>query len=109
MEARTEIPPSEGRRDTGGGDAAHSLPVEPSGASGSGSTVQPKPAGLSGWFAELKRRRVVRTLVGYGIASFVVLNVAATAKLYPLSLHDALPSCGPELPAGRRQQTLERC
>ena len=75
MEARTEIPPSEGRRDTGGGDAAHSLPVEPSGASGSGSTVQPKPAGLSGWLTELKRRRVVRTLVGYGIASFAVLQI----------------------------------
>jgi TolB-like protein/Tfp pilus assembly protein PilF len=30
---------------------------------------------LNGWFAELKRRRVVRTLVGYGIASFAVLQI----------------------------------
>jgi len=29
----------------------------------------------NGWFAELKRRRVVRTLVGYGIASFAVLQI----------------------------------
>ena len=75
MESRTEIPPSDGVRDAGSGDAAHSLSVEPSGASRSGSTVQPKPAGLNGWFAELKRRRVVRTLVGYGIASFAVLQI----------------------------------
>src|SRR5215471_1164042 len=75
MESRTEIPPSEGRRDTGGGDAAHSLPVEPSGASGSASTVEPKEAGLNGWFAELKRRRVFRALVGYGIAAFAVLQI----------------------------------
>src|SRR5215471_18512701 len=76
MAARTEIPPSEGRRDTGGGDAAHSLPIEPSrAAEGSGSTVQTKPAGPNGWFSELKRRRVVRTLVGYGIASFAVLQI----------------------------------
>src|SRR5215471_13457026 len=76
MAARTEIPPSEGRRDTGGGDAAHSLPIEPSrAAEGSGSTVQTNPAGPNGWFSELKRRRVVRTLVGYGIASFAVLQI----------------------------------
>jgi|GEM_PF-5115682 len=68
MAARTEIPPSEGVRDAGGGDAAHSLPAEPSGAPGSGSMVQQKQVGLNGWFAELKRRRVVRTLVGYGPA-----------------------------------------
>jgi TolB-like protein/Flp pilus assembly protein TadD len=30
---------------------------------------------MNGWFAELKRRRVVRTLVGYGIASFAVLQI----------------------------------
>jgi serine/threonine-protein kinase len=35
----------------------------------------PKAAGLNGWFAELKRRRVFRTLVGYGIASFAVLQI----------------------------------
>src|SRR5215831_151704 len=75
MEARREIPPSEARSDAGDGDAAHSLPVEPSGASRSGSTVQPKPAALNGWFAELKRRRVFRALVGYGIASFAVLQI----------------------------------
>jgi serine/threonine-protein kinase len=37
------------------------------------------PAGLTpkaaGWFAELKRRRVFRALVGYGIAAFAVLQV----------------------------------
>src|SRR5215510_8922409 len=75
MAARTEIPPSEGRRDAEGGDAAHSLPVEPSGVPASGSTAGPKPSGLNGWFSELKRRRVVRTLVGYGIASFAVLQI----------------------------------
>src|SRR5499427_4289409 len=75
MAARTEIPPSQGVRDAGGGDAAHSLPVEPSGVSGSGSTAGPKPAASNSWFAELKRRRVVRTLVGYGIASFAVLQI----------------------------------
>src|SRR6516225_839071 len=37
--------------------------------------VPPKAAGLNGWFAELKRRRVVRTLVGYGIASFAALQI----------------------------------
>src|SRR5215831_3786809 len=76
MTARTEIPPSEGVRDPGGGDAAHSIPIEPSGvAEGSGSVVQQKQAGLNSWFAELKRRRVVRTLVAYGIASFAVLQI----------------------------------
>jgi hypothetical protein len=76
MAARTEIPPSEGVRDAGGGDAAHSLSVEPSGAAKeSGSKVQQNQAGLNGWFAELKRRRVVRTLVAYGIASFAVLQI----------------------------------
>ena len=29
----------------------------------------------STWFSELKRRRVIRTLVGYGIASFAVLQI----------------------------------
>src|SRR5262244_203378 len=76
MAVRTEIPPSEGVRDAGGGNVAHSLAVGPSGAAeGSGAVAQPKSAGLNGWFAELKRRRVVRTLVGYGIASFAVLQI----------------------------------
>src|SRR6516225_11069584 len=76
MAARTETPPSDGVRDARGGDAAHSLSVEPSGAAeGAGSVVQQKQAGLNGLFAELKRRRVVRTLVGYGIASFAVLQI----------------------------------
>lgn len=30
---------------------------------------------LSASFAELKRRRVIRTLVGYGIAAFAVLQI----------------------------------
>jgi TolB-like protein len=76
MAARTEIPPSEGRRDAEGGDAAHSFPVEPSGAGErSGSMVPQKPTGLSSWFAELKRRRVFRALVAYGIAAFAVLQI----------------------------------
>src|SRR5215813_8973730 len=72
---RTESPPSEGLREGRGGDA-HSLPVEPSGAAeGSGAMVQPTSTGLNDWFAELKRRRVFRALVGYGIASFAVLQI----------------------------------
>jgi serine/threonine-protein kinase len=31
--------------------------------------------GLSNWFAELRRRRVFRALIGYGIAAFAVLQV----------------------------------
>ena len=51
-----QVPPNEGRRDAGGGAAAHLLPVEPSGAAeGSGSMVQQRQAGLNSWFAELKR------------------------------------------------------
>src|SRR5215813_8336042 len=76
MAARTEIPPSEGRRDAEGGEAAHSFHVEPSGAGeGSGSMVPHKQTGLNGWFAELKRRRVFRALVAYGIAAFAVLQI----------------------------------
>jgi TolB-like protein/Tfp pilus assembly protein PilF len=37
--------------------------------------VPHEPVVSNGWFAELKRRRVVRTLVGYGIASFAVLQI----------------------------------
>jgi len=75
MAARTKIPPSKGVRRPGGGDALHSLPVEPSiAAEGSGSTAGPKPVALS-WFAELKRRRVFRALVAYGIAAFAVLQI----------------------------------
>src|SRR5262249_15248321 len=37
--------------------------------------VSHQPVALNSWFAELKRRRVVRTLVGYGIASFAVLQI----------------------------------
>src|SRR5262245_52977971 len=77
---------SEVLRRLGGGEPARSFPVQqlPS-VEGSGSMagpltstptgVQPKPAGLSGWFAELKRRRVFRALVAYGIASFAVLQI----------------------------------
>src|SRR5215472_16654826 len=76
MAARTDIPPGEGRRDAGGGDAAHLISAEPSGAAeGSGSMVHQKLTGLSSWFAELKRRRVFRALVGYGIAAFAVLQI----------------------------------
>jgi serine/threonine-protein kinase len=37
--------------------------------------VPREPVASNSWFAELKRRRVVRTLVGYGIASFAVLQI----------------------------------
>jgi hypothetical protein len=37
--------------------------------------VPPEPAGLNSWFAELKRRRVFRALVGYAIAAFAVLQI----------------------------------
>ena len=37
--------------------------------------VSLKPTGLNGWFAELKRRRVFRALVGYAIAAFAVLQI----------------------------------
>jgi len=37
--------------------------------------VPHESAASNSWFAELKRRRVVRTLVGYGIASFAVLQI----------------------------------
>src|SRR5262249_38441775 len=67
---------SEVLRRLGPGDAAHSLPVEsPGAAEGSGSMVQQKQAGLNSWFAELKRRRVFRALIGYGIAAFAVLQI----------------------------------
>src|SRR5262249_60165750 len=77
---------SEVLRQLRGGEAARSFPVQqlPS-VAGSGSMagpltstptgVQPKPAGLNSWFAELKRRRGVRALVAYGIASFAALPI----------------------------------
>src|SRR5215469_12204874 len=34
-----------------------------------------RTASLNSWFGELKRRRVFRALIGYGIASFAVLQV----------------------------------
>jgi TolB-like protein/Tfp pilus assembly protein PilF len=37
--------------------------------------AQQKPPRLSSWFAELKRRRVFRALVAYGIAAFAVLQI----------------------------------
>jgi TolB-like protein/Flp pilus assembly protein TadD len=53
---------------------------EPSAPSGghtpsSPSAATPHPTGLSHWFAELKRRRVFRALVAYGIAAFAVLQI----------------------------------
>ena len=75
MAVRTEISPSERVR-SAEGDDAHSIAVEPSGAAeGSGPTAQRKSAGLNNGFAELKRRRVFRALVAYGIASFAVLQI----------------------------------
>jgi hypothetical protein len=40
--------------------------------------------------AELKRRRVFRALVGYGVASFAVLQISAAARDEPPG---ALNSC----------------
>src|SRR5262249_49865513 len=51
-------------------DTAKSSPAPPTPAG-----VQPKSAGLNGWFTELRRRRVVRTLAAYGIAAFAVLQI----------------------------------
>src|SRR5262249_49178788 len=77
---------SEVLRRLGAGDSGRSFPVQRS-PSGEGSPslvgsspsrpaeVVPKPPGLSGCVAELKRRGVFRALVGYGIASFPVLHV----------------------------------
>ena len=36
---------------------------------------EPKVAGVNNWFSELKRRRVFRALIGYGIAAFAVLQI----------------------------------
>src|SRR5438067_3447543 len=47
-------------------------------AGGSGGTVPPRKGGTRVFvplLAELKRRRVFRALVGYGIASFAVLQI----------------------------------
>src|SRR5262244_2281892 len=37
--------------------------------------VATEPAHIASWFAELKRRRVFRALIGYGIAAFAVLQI----------------------------------
>jgi serine/threonine-protein kinase len=77
---------SEVLRRLGGGDSGRSLPFQRSPAvEGSASLVGsspsrpaellPKPPGLNGWFAELKRRRVFRALVAYAIAAFAVLQI----------------------------------
>jgi TolB-like protein/Tfp pilus assembly protein PilF len=69
---------SEVLRRLGGGEPARSFPVQRSPLAEGTSTpagVQQKEAGWNGWFAELKRRRVFRALVGYGIASFAVLQI----------------------------------
>src|SRR5262249_8106872 len=49
--------------------------VKPKSSSFDPAGVPPKAAGLNSWFAELKRRRVFRSLVAYGIASFAVLQI----------------------------------
>ena len=77
---------SEVLRRLGGGDSGRSFPVQRSlSVEGSPSLVEPspsrraevlpKPPGLNSWFAELKRRRIFRALVGYGIAAFAVLQI----------------------------------
>ena len=37
--------------------------------------VPPEPPSVSNWFAELRRRRVFRTIVAYAIAAFAVLQI----------------------------------
>jgi len=74
MAARTETPPSEGLGDAGS-TGPTTVVKESSAPANSDTGSSPKPAGLSSWFAELRRRRVFRALVGYGIASFAVLQV----------------------------------
>src|SRR6516165_4142300 len=76
--ARTESSSSNGPRDAG--SPACTKMNEPSAPSGghtpsSPSAATPHPTGLSHWFAELKRRRVFRALVAYGIAAFAVLQI----------------------------------
>ena len=74
MAARTETPPSEGLGDAGS-TGPTTVVKESSEPANSDTGSSPKPAVLNGWFAELKRRRVFRALVGYGIAAFAVLQV----------------------------------
>ena len=44
-------------------------------SSATAAAVPREPVALNSWFAELKRRRVFRALVAYGIASFAVLQI----------------------------------
>jgi hypothetical protein len=57
--APTESSPKEGGR--------HPAPTSARSNSSAGATAQ--PTGLGDWFAELKRRRIFRAIVGYGIAA----------------------------------------
>jgi TolB-like protein/Tfp pilus assembly protein PilF len=64
------------------GEAAPSLPFEQAQGARSADpgaaapvVIPTEPAPLASWFAELKRRRVFRALVGYGIAAFAVLQI----------------------------------
>ncbi len=73
---------SEVLRRLGGSDAARSLPVKPWPVAESSGPLTSAPAGVpteparsASWFAELRRRRVFRALVGYGIAAFAVLQI----------------------------------
>ena len=38
----------------------------------------PKPSGLSGFWAELKRRKVMRVAITYAVAAWVIIQVAST-------------------------------
>ena len=74
MAARTETPPSEGLGDAGS-TGPSTVGKESSAPANSDTGSSPKPAGLSSWFAELRRRRVFRALIAYGIAAFAVLQI----------------------------------
>jgi len=54
---------------------SQTLPVSSSNPLDAPPAGDPKPAGVNGWFAELKRRRVFRALVAYGITAFAVLQI----------------------------------
>jgi hypothetical protein len=58
---------------------------------------QPQQGAVTGLWAELKRRRVVRVIVLYAIAGWIVIEVTSTVSpnLFSLYLDFSLPSCLP--------------
>jgi len=75
-----QVPPSEGRRDAGGGAAAHSLPVEPSGAAEGSGDGAAETGGLEQLVRGVEALRVFRALVGYGVGALVVITPSITCR-----------------------------